>query len=262
MAKTSTIYREKCYICGEYLDVYIYPVYKRPGKRRGRAKPMTLTQAKLNLRHAIEKLVRLLHANFTPGDIELGLDYAVNPEDDEQAKRDIRNFLDRLRRRRKKLGLSPLKYISVTEKSGKGRYHHHVTINGGIDRDVVEKLWGLGRANSKRLQFNENGLAGLGRYVVKSPVFSKRWNASRNLVDPEPRTSDSSVRSRRKAAALAHDREDREPWEKLHPEYHLAEVMPFHNDENGGVYIFARMYRKDGRFIAPIRDRRRRETDL
>jgi hypothetical protein len=186
------------------------------------------------------------------------LDYAANPEDDAQAKRDAQNFLRRLRRLRDKLGLPPLKYVLVTEKSGKGRYHHHVTVNSGIDRDTVEKLWGMGRANSKRLQFNENGLASLARYIVKSPVFSKRWNASRNLVDPEPRTNDYRVRSRRKAAALASNTEDREPWKKLYPDYCLAEMTPFHNDENGGVYIFARLYRKDGRFIAPIRQRRRK----
>lgn len=254
-----TIYREKYYICGEYLDVYIFPVYKKPGKRSGKANPTTETQAKLNARHAAEKLVRLLHANFTPDDLELGLDYAENPESEEQAKRDIQNFLRRLRNLRKKRGLPPLKYISVTEKSGKGRYHHHVTVNGGVDRDELESLWGYGRANSKRLQFNESGLAALGHYVVKSPIFSKRWNASKNLIDPEPKKNDSRIRSRRKAEELAKDREDRAPWEKLYPDYFLAEVTPFHNDENGGVYLFARLYRKDGTFIKPKRKRRDRK---
>lgn len=275
MTRQETIYREKYYICGEYLDVYVYPVYKRPGQRSAKAKPTTATQAKLNAKKAAEKIVRKMHANFTPEDISAGLDYAVNPEDDDRAKKDIHNFLDRVRRRRKKLGLPPLKYITVTEKSGKGRYHHHIIINGGIDRDEIEELWGLGRANADRLQFSENGLAGLGHYIVKNPIFSKRWNASRNLVDPEPRTNDSRIRSRRKAAELARDPEDRAPWEKLYPDYHLAEVVPFHNDSdeiiidangkptvhkgNGGIYIFARLYRKDKKFIAPARGGRRRE---
>ena len=59
-------------------------------------------------------------------------------------------------------GLPPLKYIVVTERGKKGgRIHHHITVNGGIDRDELESLWGLGYANSRRLQFTENGLAGL-----------------------------------------------------------------------------------------------------
>lgn len=261
MTPQETIYREKSYVCGEYLDVYIYPVYRLPGRRSGKARPTTQTQAKLNARHAAEKLTRLFHANFTPDDLELGLSHRVNPETDDEALRLVQNFLRRLRRLRKKLGLPALKYICVTERSKSGRYHHHVTVNGGLDRDVIESLWGLGYANSRRLQFTENGLAALSRYIVKDPIGGKRWNASRNLIDPEPRTNDSRIRSRRKAASLANDREDRAPWEKLYPEYCLSEVMPFHNEENGGIYIFARLYRKDGKYIAPTRSKKRRKRD-
>jgi len=256
----ATRYRETTYVCGEYLDVYIYPVHKRPGPRSKKEKPSTATQAKLNARHAAEKLTRLLHSNFTPTDISLGLSYQENPKDDEQAKRDIQNFIKRLQRRRKKLRLPPLKYISVTEKSRTGRYHHHVVVNSGIDRDEMERLWALGFANSKRLQFGEKGLTGLAKYLVKTPIFGKRWNASKNLVDPRPQTDDNRIRSRRKAAALARDPEDRQPWEQLYPDYIMAEVIPFHNDENGGVYLFARLYRKDGEYITATnrRDQARR----
>ena len=240
------IYREKSYICGEYLDVFVFPVYRRPGKRGKKAKPSTAAQAKLNERHSAEKLARQLHANFTPEDCEIGFDYAENPECSEQARRDIQNYIRRLRRLREKNALSPLKYICVTERSGRGRYHHHLTVNGGLDRDEMEKLWGHGRANCHRLQFSESGLTGLARYITKSPVTAKRWNASRNLVDPEPRTNDSRIRSRRRAAALVRDTEDGNPWEAMHPGYRLAEVVPFHNDDNGGIYIFARLYRASG----------------
>ena len=43
-----------------------------------------------------------------------------------------------------------LKYIYVTEVSSKGRVHHHLLINRGVDRDAIEKAWGNGWANSKR----------------------------------------------------------------------------------------------------------------
>ena len=250
-----TIYREKKYYCGEYLDVYIFPTFREAHSRSKKSKPTTETQAKLNKKHAEEKVVRLLHANFTPEDLELGLDYAENPVDDERVKKDIQNFLRRLKRLRKRLGLPELKYIAVTEKSSRGRYHHHVTVNGGVDRDVIENLWGLGRANSKRLQFDKNGLAGLGKYIIKSPIFSKRWNASKNLIDPKPKTSDSRV-SIRRAKELAIDPSDREPFERLYPDYILAEGQAFHNDVNGGVYLFARLYRRDGKFIKPNKRRK------
>ena len=28
------------------------------------------------------------------------------------------------------------------------RYHHHITVNGGIDRDTLESMWEYGYANS------------------------------------------------------------------------------------------------------------------
>ena len=157
-----TVYREKRYYCGEYLDVYIYPTYRQGRSRGKRSKPTSAAQAKLNQRHREEKLVRLLHANFTPDDLEIHLTYQQQPESPEEAQRLLRNYIRRVQRARKKQGLPPLKYIAVTEKGSKnGRYHHHVTLSGGMDRDELEKLWGLGYANSRRLQFTESGLAGL-----------------------------------------------------------------------------------------------------
>lgn len=248
-----TIYREKRYYCGEYLDVYIFPTYRQSNGRRSRSKPTTAAQKKLNQRHREEKLVRLLHANFTPDDLEIHLTYTVQPESEEEAARNARNYIRRIQRMRKKAGLPPLKYIVVTERGGKtGRYHHHITINGGLDRDAVEAAWGLGYANSRRLQFTETGLAGLGHYIVKKPVGKKAWNASKNLIDPDPKTRDGRISGRR-AEELARDTTNNAEYEKLYPGYFLAEAGAFHNDVNGGRYIVARFYRRDGKFIKPQR---------
>ena len=258
-----TIYREKRYYCGEYLDVYIFPTYRQSRGRGRKSKPTSAAQKKLNQRHREEKLVRLLHANFTPEDMEIHLTYTVQPENEEEAKRLVRNYIRRLQRMRQKAGLPPLKYIVVTEKvTRNGRYHHHITINGGLDRDEVEAAWGLGYANSRRLQFTENGLAGLGHYIVKNPIGGKAWNASKNLIDPQPKTRDGRI-SGRKAEELARDTTNREEFEKLYPGYFLADADAFHNDVCGGQYIAARFYRRDGKFIKPKRaqkqKRRRKE---
>ena len=69
-----TVYREKKYVCGEYLDVFVYPVFetgKSGGGKRTKRKPSTEAQKKLNQRHRKEKLERKLHANFTPEDLEI-----------------------------------------------------------------------------------------------------------------------------------------------------------------------------------------------
>ena len=97
-----TVYREKRYYCGEYLDVYIYPT-NRQGRITGkRSKPTSAAQAKLNQRHREEKLVRLLHANFTPDDLEIHLTYQKQPESPEEAQRLLRNYIRRVQRARKK----------------------------------------------------------------------------------------------------------------------------------------------------------------
>ena len=151
-----------------------------------------------------------------------------------------------------------VKYIGVTERGKRGgRYHHHFTIHveKGIDRDVLEKLWtkteGHGYANTKRLQFSEKGLAGLGVYISKSPIGYRAWTASRNLVDPEPVTRDGRI-SGRKAKELAEKKQDSTQFETLYPGY-LASgpAEALYNDVNGGFYLFLRLYRKDGKFIKP-----------
>lgn len=265
-----TVYREKKYTCGEYLDVFIYPVFetgKHRGGKREKRKPSTEAQKKLNQRHREEKLVRLLRANFTPEDLEIHLTYrGKQPESDEEAARNQRNYIRRIQRLRKKMGLPPLKYIAVTERGKRGgRYHHHITVNGGIDRDTLESMWEYGYANSRRLQFTEDGLAGLGNYIVKSPAGKKAWTASKNLVDPEPVTRDGRI-SGGKARELAKSLESGEKFakfERLYPGYLLSGAEAFHNDVNGGCYLVARFYRKDRKFIRPKqkpkRKRKKRE---
>lgn len=254
-----TVYREKKYTCGEYLDVFIYPVFeegKHSGGKRKKRKPSTDAQKKLNKRHREEKLVRLLHANFTPEDLEIHLTYRVQPGSDEEAARLLRNYIRRIQRLRKKLGLPPLKYIVVTERGKRGgRYHHHITINGGIDRDTLESMWEHGYANSRRLQFTEDGLAGLGHYIVKSPVGKKAWTASKNLVDPEPKTRDGYI-SGKEARELAKNIQDNTKFEKLYPGYLMSAAEAFHNDVNGGCYLVARFYKQNGSFIKPELKRR------
>lgn len=252
-----TIYREKKYACGDFLDVYLYPVFEfGKGRRAAKRKPSTEAQKKLNQKHREEKVTRLLHANFTPEDLEIHLTYGKGeqPESDEEAARNIRNYIRRIQRLRKKLGLPPLKYIAVTERGKEGgRYHHHITVNGGVDRDTLEQLWEHGRANSRRLQFDEHGVAGLGHYIVKNPVGKKAWTASKNLVDPEPKTRDGRL-SGKKVRELADSVQDSTKFEALYPGYLLAEAKPFLNPVNGGCYLEVKLYRENTAYIR--KDRR------
>ena len=62
-------YRERKHICGEYMEVEIFPVYTKAKGRGKRKKPTSEIQQRLNRRHAEGKLRRLLHTNFTPSDL-------------------------------------------------------------------------------------------------------------------------------------------------------------------------------------------------
>lgn len=257
----SATYREKKYICGQFLDVYAYPVYPRTGNpsgnRRRKRGPSREVQKKLNRRHAEEKLTRLAHANFTEQDLALELDFAENPPDQETAMRELRRFLRKIRYRYKKMG-KELKYLWVMEVTKKGRYHFHLILSGGMDRDELETLWGHGWANSKRLKFDKHGLTALSRYMTKSHreedeirLTYRSYNGSKNLIDPPPEINDSKIRSRKKAAELADM--DWNTWHELYPDYEVVDIRPFHSDEYGSIYIFARLRRTDGAVIPPKR---------
>ena len=264
------LYRERRYFCGDYLEVNIFPVFKTQKGRGKKAKPTSEVQAKLNEHNAEQKLIRILNANFTSDDLEIHLTYSDEnlPETPAEVKRDAQNFLRRVKRLREKRGLSELKYVIVPSGGINGtRFHLHITMNGGVDRSTLEELWGYGYANSKRLQFNENGVEGLARYVARQFTahkgelpFGKRWSASRNLVIPPPRDRDGRI-SQKKAKELAIvNSGNREYFEQLYEGYQLSEVRPFFNEVNGGYYLHVKLYR-DGSGFANKRKRTRRNTE-
>lgn len=248
MYRGRTFNRERVYICGEYLDGDIYPVFQKPGQRRKRCRPTREIQKKLNQRNAKKKLTRIVHTNFTSNDLALHLTYdpAHTPESYEDALRMVQNYLKKLARRYKKRG-TELKYILSTERGGRGgRIHHHLIINAGLDRDELERLWGHGYANSKRLQFSEDGVSGLTHYITKGDESYKRWSSSTNLVRPEAATSDGSL-SMDEVEALAEDVEDGlayDWFEQRYPDFELVSCECIRNSMNRGSYIHFEMRRR------------------
>lgn len=238
---------------GDQLDVEIFPIWNtRAEERKAKAALSSKAQAVLNEKNARKRLIRRINANFTADDIELTLTYAGEHVPDlEGARRDMQNYIRRVKRYRKAHGLPELKYVYVIEYQGEDgapkRVHHHV-IMSGMDRDAAEKLWGKGRANSARLQPDENGLEGLARYITKTlPRFKseKRWVCSKNLIEPTVTAADKKI-SRRKAARLAHDADayGKDLFEHLYPGYLFNEVEIKTSAYVAGVYIYAKMRRR------------------
>ena len=259
-------YRERRYYCGNYLEIDVFPVFPVARSRQHKKNPTSEVQQKLNEHNAEQKLIRILNANFTSEDLEVHLTFRDEnlPESDEEAARDVQNFLRRIKRLRKKANLPDLKYVCITEGgTGGTRYHFHVTMNGGLDRDVIEKAWGFGYANSRRLQFNENGVEGLARYVTKQfrekkesgeTIFRKRWTASKNLIIPPPKDRDGKISEKRLKEIAEKEIQDGALFERLYPEYTFASMRPFFNETNKGYYLCVRMYRT----VSDLDNRRRK----
>ena len=246
-------YRCKTIKHGNQLDVEIFPIWSTASEiRRAKSALTRKAVAAQNEKNARKRLIRRINANFTADDIELTLTYAGEHVPDlEGARRDMQNYIRRVKRYRKAHGLPEIKYVYVIEYQGEEgepkRVHHHV-IMSGMDRDAAEKLWGRGRANSARLQPDENGLEGLARYITKTlPRFKseKRWVCSKNLTEPTVTTADTKI-TRRKAARLAHDAEayGKDLFEHLYPGYLFNDVEIKTSAYVAGAYIYARMRRR------------------
>lgn len=145
--------REKVVHCGkDFIAPEIYPYsgqqQRSAGRKRGKKICVSAPKQKnLNDRRAKRYFIQLANSNFGVGDLAVHLTYAPEhlPECVEEAMKIVSKFLRRAAYLRKKLGLSPLKYLLVTQvgrkRDGTHRIHHHILMNGGLDRDTVESLW-------------------------------------------------------------------------------------------------------------------------
>lgn len=245
-------YRLKEIYSGNRMELEIYPYWDtRPkGIKAHRLKESRIAQKRQNEKDSRKKFVRLLCSNFTRKDLHVTLTYETNdgqrlPNIDE-VQRDVRNYLARINRRRKKAGLDAAKYMYVVEGAKeegerRTRIHAHLILEGGISRDEIESMWPFGYANADRLQPNDFDLEGLGRYLMKDPSGRRRWCASKNLKQPEVKIYDHKIK-RRAIADIENNRDAaRAVIAKLYPEYWLhdpeSDVQIRTNAFVSGAYV-------------------------
>ena len=250
-------YRRRVTLAGERMECEIYPVFGREDEKKAIAAKKNITKAKqqrLNDERARRKLVLLADANFTDRDIHLTLTYK-HETTLPACRKDIRNFLLRVKRLREKCGMPELKYIYTIEgktELSKGfpvsRIHVHMLMSGGISRERLEEMWGMGYANADRLQPSERGLEEIASYIIKEARDRKgcrKWAASRNLTQPKRRTSDAKA-SNRTVKLIAHDirNEAKAQTEKLYSRYRFVDCKVYYSDQLDGVYIRILMRRR------------------
>lgn len=246
--------KEKFIPTGQYAEVEYYPCIHRPRARREKFQPTTAAQEVINQRHAERRLRRLIHANFTGDDFSVCLEYSnlYRPDDVRAVKRDVKNFLRRLRRRYEKNGVE-LKYIYAVEEAQ--NKHIHIILNsnpagGDLDRQrrELEMMWGFGYANVDRLQLTEYGVADLAAYIQKQHFEYRRYTCSKNLIKPEENAKKRPV-SKKLRDELFENWNCQSFVEKQYPDYFLVldESECVRNTSNGFDYIRLFLCRKDAK---------------
>lgn len=256
------VYALKEITAGKQFDIEIYPEFTKMDDvpEEGKLKrDNSKAQKNLNSKNASKHLVRLINANFGVDDIWITLTYSdgQEPKDMDEAIRNMQNYINRVNYQRKKMGMPKAKYIYVTEHSpdAKIRWHHHLIMDGLLNRETVEKIWKKGKRNqSRRLEPDEYGLAGMAIYVTKEKdrkKGEKRWNSSVGLKKPKERKVHSKPPEAGKGRykpiekyvkAMVKDREAiEEQLKKWYPNKLFVDSEVYYNDFNGLFYIRARM---------------------
>ncbi len=284
--KRKSFKREKRIYCGEeYLEVDIVTVTNTPEAGKKNKGKSSQAQKNLNDKRSKRRFVQIANTNFGADDLHISATYneAHLPMTLEEAERNVHNYLDRIKRRMKRVTGQDLKYMLVTEytpEEDEGqqltlegmedkqtravRIHHHIIINGGLSRDDLEMMWSttrinwkkagsdpeyrknidyLGFVNCDRLQPNENGIEGLVNYINKRKKGCKKWSTSMNLKKPKEKKNDHKY-SFRKIRELAQTPEDKTFWRKQYKGYEPTKIDFEYNDYTGwNVYLKLRKVR-------------------
>lgn len=259
--------REKKIFCGkEYFELDLFEMADmRERGRKEKGKKSSLKQIKQNEKNARRYFTQLVNTNFGKNDYCIHATYnrMHMPKTVEEAEANVKKYIRRIKNRRNRLGIAaPMKYIIVTEYRTKEdgsptRIHHHIIMDGAMDRDEISELWRdrrrkgekqgapIGVVNVDRLQPDEYGLEALARYLTKGLTGKKRWHPSKNLERPVVKKNDYKF-SRRKLVELSGMTDCPDIWEKLYPGYTLTEAKSAYSDE-AGWHITVKM-RREGKY--------------
>lgn len=255
LLKSSSIryhYMTKTIRSGSQFEVEIYPRFSGNDfeKYQPSRKPTRLKQKSLNDRNARKYFIRLINANFTDNDYVIHLTYVNDklPKNTDDAEKEVKKYIKRINYHRKKAGLGNCRYIYVTEfdNDKKIRCHHHMIVDGGLDRLLLKKLWKNGkRTRVDELEPDEFDLTGLAMYLSKDPKGKKRWKSSKGLKKPIERKSYTSF-SNRKIRNMVDDQTKVSAYmnSKYASRQYLSHEVRY-NSINRMFYIYVRMRVKE-----------------
>ena len=229
---------------------------RRPTGKSRRREKSDIRKQEQNEYSAQKSLARLINANYTGGDLVLGLDYSPKgmkrlmkriekmgidwKELDEESQRDLiwaaadremDNCLRRVKYSLKKIGVE-LKAVYITsdmdgETGDAVRVHHHLVVNKQT-RDAFVAAWeSFGHVSWSPMWDYQEDRTPIAEYFIKQVrriPDAKKYRSTRNLVRPEPKDrvvlSDAELRVP-KGAKLLH----RNEFKPGRPQY-IRYVLP------------------------------------
>lgn len=220
----------RTYEAGQVGEKTKYFVLGDRTRRNRRKEESSIKKQEQNEYSAKKRLARLINANFTHGDILLGLDYSDAsykklersarkaapdydslPEEDqlrcirEAAAQEMVNYLRRVKRAlEKECRADELKYVAITsdmdgDTKETVRVHHHLIVPASCEH-IIRVKWGHGGTYCKPLSKQEDYMP-IAEYLiaqVRGELNAKKFVSSRNLIRPQPKdriaVSDAEIR--------------------------------------------------------------------
>lgn len=263
--------RANRYVVGEYVEVDVVPVPEEENASlavKGNKKQGYVTSPEKQIsndRRTFKYLRMVLQGNFEKDDYYMTLTFKMAeiplPNEVDVAKKHLGNFLDKVRRRYKKVGIE-CKYVWVMEyeldenDEYMTKVHFHIVMNKGVSRDDIEDCWSVGNGknrkslgliNTKRIRVNgDTKLEDLAEYFakgVRTKKSKKLWNSSRNLKRPYKTKNDSKFSMRQLEKMAASNDEGRPLIEKKYPGYRITDIKYRFNDYRGW-HLYLRMWKE------------------
>lgn len=174
------------------------PMYGNHNKRVSKNAETAAAVKKLNEEHAIDMCEAMIEMNFRSFDWHIALTYSDESYADidyERAMKDKRNFISKLRRRCKKIGID-VKYLTMTEQGVRsGKWHHHFVLPKEIPIDLMYECWPFGQIRILNVLYADGDFRGLAKYYVDKTKgglkeddrkkYERRYNFSLNCEKPK-----------------------------------------------------------------------------
>lgn len=179
----------------EIAKYYTYWLQPERRKRSPRVNPTTEQQQKINDRHLVKRLTRLLNANFNENCWYITFDYKKEqrPESVEVLHKQEQKLLRDLRKIYKKEN-AVFKYVWTAEVGKRGGAHIHMVVSP-IDIRLLKNIWQYGWATIKPMD-SSGQYRRLAEYFIKyfqktrdtdEQIQKKSYNPSKNLIRPVPK---------------------------------------------------------------------------